>query len=104
MADMDIALQGNTTAPRPLDFSLATPLEAAQKIQTGQTQLQMLNRQSTAQGMQLRNQLVANAAAHALDSDSWDTAMQAAVKQGAPEAAQYIGRYTPLLQQRLFES
>jgi hypothetical protein len=101
---MDIALQGNTTAPRPLDFSLATPLEAANKIQTGQTQLQMLNRQSTAQDMQLRNQLVANAAAHALDSDSWDTAMQAAVKQGAPEAAQYIGRYTPLLQQRLFES
>ena len=30
--------------------------------------------------------------------------MQQAVKRGAPEAAQYVGRYTPLLQQRLFES
>ena len=30
--------------------------------------------------------------------------MRAAAKKGAPEAAQYVGRYTPLLQQRLFDS
>jgi hypothetical protein len=30
--------------------------------------------------------------------------MRAAVDKGAPEAQQYIGRYTPLLQQRLFDA
>jgi hypothetical protein len=102
--DDTIALQGNMTAPRPLDFSLATPLEAANKIQTGQTNLQMLNRQNQGQNIQFNNQLIANAAAHAMDADSWDAAMQKAVKQGATEAGQYVGRYTPLLQQRLYES
>jgi hypothetical protein len=62
----------------------------------------MLSRQNAGEDIQYRNQLVANAAAHALDSESWDAAMQTAVQKGAPEAAQYIGRYTPLLQQRLF--
>jgi len=102
--DDTIALQGNMTAPRPLDFSLATPLEAANKIQTGQANLQMLNRQNQGQNIQFNNQLIANAAAHAMDADSWDAAMQKAVKQGATEAGQYVGRYTPLLQQRLYES
>ena len=30
--------------------------------------------------------------------------MRAAVQRGAPEAGQYVGRYTPLLQQRLFDA
>lgn len=88
--------------PQAPPFNPASPLLAAQALEQGQTQLQMLNRQNAGQDIQFRNQLVANAAAHALDADSWDSAMRDAVQKGAPEAAQYIGRYTPLLQQRLF--
>jgi hypothetical protein len=85
-------------------FNPAAPVLQAQGIEQGQTQLQMLNRQNQTQDITFRNGLIANAAAHALDSESWDAAMQQAVKQGAPEAAQFVGRYTPLLQQRLFQA
>lgn len=61
----------------------------------------MLQRQNSGEDLQFRNQLIANAAAHGLDSASFDAAMQDAVKRGAPEAGQFIHRYTPLLQQRL---
>jgi len=51
--------------------------------------------------MQLRDALIGGAAARALDSDSWDQLMSEAVKNGAPEAAQFIGRYSPILAQRI---
>jgi hypothetical protein len=102
----------------PTNFNIASPLEAAATLRaadtanqgaqtanaTAATQLQMLGRQSSAQDIDYRNELIRNAAAHAQDADSWDRAMKQAAAQGAPEAQQYIGRYTPLLQQRLFES
>ena len=111
-SDNEIALDVKTPNPAPVPvFNAATPLLAAQDIQagqtanqTGQTQLQMLNRKNAGEDIQFRNQLISNAAAHALDADSWDDAMRAAVQKGAPEAGQYIGRYTPLLQQRLFDA
>ena len=110
MADQEVALQVKTpNVPAVPVFNAATPLAQAQQIQAGQTSLQagqtnlqMLNRQNAGQDISFRNQLISNAAAHALDADSWDAGMRAAAQQGAPEAAQYIGRYTPLLQQRLF--
>lgn len=105
MADQTIALDLNNPAPPPAQpFNPASSLEAAQTLQGGQTKLQMLGRQNQAEDMSFRNSLIANAAAHALDADSWDSAMRSAVARGAPEAAQYIGRYTPLLQQRLFDA
>ena len=108
--DNEIALQVKTPTPAPVPvFNAATPLAQAQvlqagdtNLQTGQTNLAILNRQNAGQDIQYRNQLIADAAAHALDADSWDAAMRAAVQKGAPEAGQYVGRYTPLLQQRLF--
>lgn len=112
MADQDIALQVKTPAPPAIPpFSAATPLADAQTIlanqtglQAGQTKLQMLNRENAGQDIAFRSQLIRDAAAHALDADSWDAAMNAAAQKGAPEAAQYVGRYTPLLQQRLFDA
>ena len=109
--DNEVALQVKTP-------DLSTPLLAATNYQIGQSNLQtaqqnrdidqtkltMLNRVNQGEGIQFQNQLIRDAAAHALDSDSWDAAMRAAADKGAPAAAQYVGRYTPLLQQRLFES
>jgi hypothetical protein len=96
--------------PAP-NFNAAAPLLQAQQIQsnqtglqTGQTQLQRLQRVNQGEDIQFRNQLIRDAAAHSIDSDAWDAAMQSAVKRGAPEAQQFVGRYTPLLQQRLFET
>jgi len=86
------------------DLNVATPLQAAVNYDTSQTKLQMLNRLNQGEDIQFSNQLIRDAAAHAQDPESWDAAMQQAAKRGAPEAAQYVGRYTPLLQQRLFES
>ncbi len=102
MADQSIALL--TQTPDFSKFDPGTPLREAQTIQTGQTQLQRLNRVNAGEDIQFRSQLIRDAAAHAQDPESWDNAMRAAAKRGAPEAAQYVGRYTPLLQQRLFES
>ena len=109
MADQSVALQVAPVAP--VAYTPASDLESAQNIlrnqtalQAGQTGLQMLNRENTGQDIQFRSQLIRDAAAHALDADSWDAAMRAAAAKGAPEAAQYVGRYTPLLQQRLFDA
>lgn len=124
MADQSIALQ-----VQPAAFDPATPLLNAEKIQYGQTEnlrarsqlardeethalnidagqtsLQRIKRLSQGEDIQYRSQLIRDAAAHAQDPESWDTAMRSAAKNGAPEAAQYVGRYTPLLQQRLFDS
>lgn len=126
MADQSIALQVQPVGPM---IDPATPLLNAEKIQYGQTELQRaksqlardeethdlsmdagrtslqrLNRVNQGEDIQYRSQLIRDAAAHAQDPQSWDAAMRAAVKNGAPEAAQYVGRYTPLLQQRLFDS
>ena len=98
-ADQSIALDVKVPV-----YDAATPLTNAQTILGNQTKLQMLNRENAGQDIQFRNQLIRNAAAHALDADSWDTAMRAAAQKGAPEASQYVGRYTPLLQQRLFDA
>jgi hypothetical protein len=101
MADQDIALQVQT----PLaNFQPGADLSAATNYNIGQTQLQRLNRINQGEDIQYRGQLIRDAAAHALDADSWDTAMRSAAKNGAPEALQYVGRYTPLLQQRLFDA
>jgi hypothetical protein len=104
MADQSVALQIKTP-------DMATPLREAQdyevgqtNLAAGQTKLQMLNRENSGQDIQYRSQLIRDAAAHALDADSWDSAMNAAAQKGAPEASQYVGRYTPLLQQRLFDA
>ena len=103
--DQEIALQVKTPELPPTPaYDPASQLSNAQSILGNQTKLQMLGRQNAGEDIQFRNQLVANAAAHALDSDSWDAAMRAAVERGAPEAQQYVGRYTPLLQQRLFDA
>lgn len=106
MADQSIALQG-----RYPDFSPVSTLQAANQFEAGQlanetsqTQLQRLQRVNQGEDIQARNQLIRDAAAHAQDAASWDAAMKAAAAKGAPEAQQYVGRYTPLLQQRLFES
>jgi hypothetical protein len=103
--DQEVALDVKTPGlpPTPV-FNPASPLLQAQAVQEGQTNLQMLNRQNAGQDIQFRNQLIANAAAHALDANSWDEAMTAAAQKGAPEAQQFVGRYTPLLQQRLFDA
>lgn len=101
-ADQSIALY--TRTPDFSTFNPATPLENANTISTQQTQLQRLQRVNQGEDIQFRNQLIRDAAAHAQDPASWDAAMQQAAKRGAPEAQQYVGRYTPLLQQRLFES
>jgi hypothetical protein len=104
-ADQSIALDVKTPAPPEVPtFNPASPLASAQDLLGNQTKLQMLNRENAGQDIQFRNSLISNAAAHALDADSWDAAMRAAVQKGAPEAAQYVGRYTPLLQQRLFDA
>lgn len=122
MADQSIALYTrtpniNVDAYTPL--SQATNLESGQigleqqqsnldtskvGLQSQQTQLQRLHRINQGEDIQSRNQLIRDAAAHAQDPESWDAAMKSAAAKGAPEAAQYVGRYTPLLQQRLFES
>lgn len=99
MADQSIALYTKT----PM-IDVGSPLAEATTIEAGQTQLQTMKRRNAGEDIQFRNQLIRDAAAHAQDPASWDAAMQAAAKRGAPEAAQYVGRYTPLLQQRLFES
>jgi hypothetical protein len=101
VADQSVALDVKTPA---VNFDPASQLQSATNYQIGQSQLQMLNRQNAGQNIEFRNQLIRNAAAHALDADSWDTAMSQAAQKGAPEAAQYVGRYTPLLQQRLFDA
>lgn len=98
-ADQSIALDVKVPS-----FDAATPLTNAQTILGNQTKLQILNRENSGQDIQFRSQLIRDAAAHALDADSWDKAMNAAAQRGAPEAAQYVGRYTPLLQQRLFDA
>jgi hypothetical protein len=104
-ADQSVALDVKTPAPPEVPtFNPASPLASAQDLLGNQTKLQMLNRQNAGEDIQFRNSLISNAAAHALDADSWDAAMRAAVQKGAPEAAQYVGRYTPLLQQRLFDA
>lgn len=107
MADQSVALDVKTL-PLQGPISPLAPLAQAQAYQTGQTQqqtaqtqLQMLNRQNAGQDISFRNQLIANAAAHGLDSDLWDAEFQKAADAGAPEAVQFIGRYSPLLQQRL---
>src|SRR6185437_13054494 len=100
--DQDIALRAWNAPPVP--FDAGSSLSNAQTILGNQTKLQMLNRENAGQDIQFRNSLIANAASHALDADSWDAAMRQAVQKGAPEAGQYIGRYTPLLQQRLFSA
>lgn len=110
--DNEVALQVKTPTPPSVPvFDAATPLADAQKLesnqtalQAGQTQLQMQNRQNAGEDIQFRSQLIRDAASHALDADSWDAAMRNAAAKGAPEAQQYIGRYTPLLQQRLFDA
>lgn len=113
MADQSIALQVKSP-----DFNAATPLMAATNYEAGQlgletaqqgidankTKMQMLNRANAGEDIAFRNQLIRDAAAHAQDPESWDAAMRGAAAHGAPEAQQYVGRYTPLLQQRLFES
>jgi hypothetical protein len=43
---------------------------------------------------------VADQAGQATDAESWDAAMKDASKS-VPEAAQFVGRYSPLLQQRV---
>lgn len=101
LTPLDVKTQGLPPAP---SYAPSSALTDAQSILGNQTKLQMLNRENAGQDIQFRNQLVANAAAHALDADSWDSAMRAAAQKGAPEAAQYVGRYTPLLQQRLFQA
>ena len=108
--DQEIALDVKTPNPLP-PYNPASPLADAQNIesnqtalQAGQTQLQMLNRQNSGQQIQFNNQAIANAALHGIDSDAWDEQFSAAAKAGVPGAAQFIGRYSPLLQQRLLES
>lgn len=105
MADQDIALQVRTP---PVDFNPVSSLEGAQtilgnqtKLQAAQSGLQMLNRQNAGEDIQFRNQLIANAAAHGFDSDSWNQQFRRAVAQGAPEAAQFIDHYSPITQQRV---
>jgi hypothetical protein len=110
--DQEIALDVRTPNPAPVPtFNAATPLLQAQQLQagqtanqTGQTQLQMLGRTSQLQDVAYQNQMIANAAAHGFDSDTWDAAFKDAASRGVPGAAQFVGRYNPVLQQRVLES
>lgn len=45
--------------------------------------------------------LISGAASKATDADSWDASMAGLQKQGVTEAGQFIGRYTPKLQQQV---
>lgn len=45
--------------------------------------------------------LISGAASKATDADSWDASMASLQKQGVAEAGQFIGRYTPKLQQQV---
>lgn len=50
---------------------------------------------------QAKNQLFSNALSTATDASSFDQSMRELASQGFPEAEQYIGRYSPVLQARL---
>jgi hypothetical protein len=104
MADQSVALQIKTP-------DMATPLREAQDFEAGQTnlaagqtKLQMLNRQNSAEEMQFNNQQIANAAARGIDSDAWDAQFQRLADQGVPGAEQFLKRYSPVLQQRVLDS
>lgn len=47
---------------------------------------------------------IGQAAVNPTDSNSWDAAMNALVKKGVTEAGQFVGRYTPKLQQQVVAS
>lgn len=49
---------------------------------------------------QTKSALLADAISSATDAESWDNSMRR-LSQQFPEAAQYVGRYTPILQSRL---
>lgn len=106
MADQSIALQVHVP-----NIDAASPLLKAQSYFAGQQALEQGDQAIqtgkmilNAKGIDYQNELIRNAAAHSLDADSWDDAMRAAASKGATAAQQYVGRYTPLLQQRLFEA
>ena len=75
-ADQEVALDVRTPGlPATTPYDPGTSLSNAQtliggqtSLAAGQTKLQMLNRENAGQDIQFRNQLISNAAAHALDA------------------------------------
>lgn len=94
---------------QPVDTDAEIP--EAQKIQSNQNSLIQQQLQTTeAQSemplkaallkAQTKNQLLSNAISTSPDAATWDAHMRE-LSQQFPEAAQYIGRYSPVLQSRL---
>ena len=113
MADQEIALQVKSPAPPVVPtFNAATPLADAQTIlgnqtalQGAQTKLQMLNRENAGQDIAFQNELIRNAAMQGqFDPNAWDASMREALAKGAVGAGQFIGRYSALMPERVFQA
>lgn len=124
MAYGDSILQAAMQTYTPLDVEGA--ITGAQKIRANEGNLSLLEQQ-IAQGQQrtemggleldaarettplkaaltkaqLKNGLILGALSSASDAGSWDKNVDDLIAKGVPEAAQYRGRYSPILQQRL---
>lgn len=124
MAYGDSILQAAMSTYAPLDVEGA--ITGAQKIRANEGSLSLLeqkvaqSRQMTEMGdmeldaarhttplktalsrAQLKNSLILDALSSANDANSWDKNVDNLIAQGVTEAAQYRGRYSPVLQQRL---
>lgn len=94
MADQSLALYA-----QPLDlpqvFTAASNLKSAGLAQYAQQQ------ENDLRDVQLHDTLLGNAISTATDAQSWDEAMRNLSARGVKEARQYIGRYSPELQNSL---
>lgn len=105
--DPGILLQAKTP-----DFDVATPLINAQRYQVGQQTVEQAGlktaadtREGQAQSTVLQNQIISDAARKALaDPQNGDAYFQAAAKNGAPAATQFVGRLNPFLLNRISEA
>ena len=118
MAYGDSILDAAIKTYQPIESTQDT-LQAAQGLQMGSLKLKAAQGDLEQQQMDLaasreltplqvalkkaqaKNSLFSNAIATAPDADTWDANMRALADKGVPEAEQYIGRYSPVLQQRL---
>lgn len=105
--DPGILLQAKTP-----DFDVATPLINAQRYKVGQDTVEQSGlktaadtREGQAQATVLQNQIINDAARKALaDPANGDAYFEAAVRNGAPAAKQYVGRLNPFLLNRISEA
>jgi hypothetical protein len=99
-----VDVQGAITGAQKIKSNESLLAQQQQQTEMGALKLGAIKEELPLETALLREQkktsLLGNAIATATDADSWDTHMRA-LSQEVPEAAQYIGRYTPVLQSRL---